>query len=90
MKPAVDTVVEVFIERRMEYLPRLQRIAETIANSTGTEVSSATTETLLNACDCSRASGKALVRFAVESDEVTAEVLSSELAVPLCSLVSNP
>ena len=70
VEPAVDTV-EVFMERRSELLPRLARIAEVIAASTGATVGPATRSALAAACDGS--TRHTTLRLSTQSDEVVVE-----------------
>jgi hypothetical protein len=74
-EPAVNTVVEVFMDRRSEYLPRLARIAEIMADCARTSVSDATSQALTVVCDSlDSASSKVSVRFSLHNSELDAEV----------------
>ena len=76
MEPAVNRVVEVFMERRLEHLPRLRRIAEVIAECAGAGLSHTTPSILGDACNNSNPLGseQAIVRFSLQSGEVSAEI----------------
>lgn len=76
MEPAVNIVVEVFMERRSEYLPRLRRIAEVIAECASASLSHTTPIILGEACDNSNPldSNHATIRFRLQSGEVSAEI----------------
>lgn len=75
MEPAVNTVVEVFMDRRSEYLPRLMRIAQVMAECAGVGVSPGTQSALIDACNGpdSHASHHTTVRFTLQLDEVVAD-----------------
>lgn len=75
MEPAVDTVVEVFMERRSEYLPRLRRIAAVMAGCACSSVSENANSVLVEACDASvGGSERAQIRIILHEGELKAEI----------------
>ena len=74
IEPAINSVVEVFMDRRQEYLPRLQRIAEILAECAGATIGKSAVCAFEGACQGSKTNpGRAEVRFSVGAGEVSAE-----------------